>query len=267
MLAVVAVSLVIFGRVAPREARAASRRSLLPPRQELASFILAEYLNNLVTNVMAFVPPLLILYLLGARAAAYFNVPWLIIIVAQTLLWNIGMSFIAESTRHVHQIAAHVRHTIRLGIVVVVGCTMALLIGAPLIVGLQGQEFAAEGVVLLRLLALTFPFTAVVIMYSLVAILERRLWRLVAVNTLGAMTLVLALLEVTPRSGIWSVGAIYLIIQAALAALLLPSLVIRLRSGLIALPEGTSGDGPDRRADTTERPVKTPVPLSELSSE
>jgi O-antigen/teichoic acid export membrane protein len=240
VLAVLVVSAAVFRRLAPAHVRRTPDASSLPPRGELLSFVAAQYVNNVVNNVVTYVPPLVVLYLLGAEAAAYFNVPWLIVVSTQTLLWNIGMSFVAEVTRRPEQIAAHTRSTLRLGGVVVLGWTGALLVGAPLLLGLQGGAFAAEGTGLLRLLALSFPFTAVVVMYSLIASLERRIWRLTVVNAVGAAALFGAMAVLVPGSGIVAVGAVYLVVQAVLALVLLPSLAVRLRRGNIRLPEYTA---------------------------
>lgn len=258
LVAVAVVSVVILRRLAPREVRRSPDRSQLPGRRDLASFVFAEYLNNLVSNVVTFVPPLLVLHLLDATAAAYFNVPWLIVVTTQTLLWNIGMSLVAEATRRPEQLRTHVRHTVRLGIVVVAGWTAALLLAAPLLLGLQGADFASEGTALLRVLALSLPCTAVVIMYSLVAILERRLWRLVAVNTVGAAGLLLATTYFAAGRGIWSIGVIYLAIQAGMAAILLFPLIRRLRNGTITLPELVPDRGDAPAAGAVVEPVISP---------
>ena len=49
-----------------------------PPCRQLISFIAGQYVSNSVSNVITYVPQLLVLHLLGAEAAAYVNVPWLI---------------------------------------------------------------------------------------------------------------------------------------------------------------------------------------------
>jgi O-antigen/teichoic acid export membrane protein len=185
------------------------------------------------------VPPLLVLHLLGPDAAAYVNVPWLIVVSTQTLLWNIGMSFVAEVTRSPERLAVHIRSMLRLGGLVALGWTTALLVGAPVLLGLQGADFAAEGSGLLRLLALSFPCTAVVIMYLLIASLERRIWRLVAVNAIGAGALLGGIERLAAGHGITAVGWVYLVVQAGLALALLPAVVVRLRRADVRLPEYT----------------------------
>lgn len=237
LLAVMVVNTAVFRRLGPAHVRRTPEASSLPPRRELLLFVAGQYLSNSVSNIVTYVPQLLVLHLLGPEAAAYVNVPWLIVVSTQTLLWNIGMSFVAEVTRSPERLAAHIRSLLRLGGLVTLGWTAALLIGAPLLLGLQGAEFAANGTGLLRLLALSFPCTAVVIMYSLICSLERRIWRLVVVNAVGAGALVGGIEWLTPGRGIISVGWVYLAVQAGLALVLLPAVVTRLRRGDIRLPE------------------------------
>ena len=243
-VAVVVVTVVVFRRLAPREARLAAGRSTLPPRRALASFVVAEYANSLVSNVVTYLPPLLVLQQLGAVSAAYFNVPWLIILSTQTLLWNIGMSLMAEATRHPDRLVTHLRHTFALGAAVVVGWPVVLFAGAPFILRLQGQDYAAAGTTLLRLLALSFPFTAVIILYSVLALLRRRIWQLVLLNGSGAAVLLVSTTLVTSRAGIGAVGLVYLLVQAALSLIVLPSLVARLRRRDFGAPE-TAEAAPD----------------------
>lgn len=240
LVAVLIVTAVVFCRLAPDQVRQSAGRSALPPAGQLASFVVAEYLNNLVSNVVTFVPPLLVMHLLGSTTAAYFNVPWLVVITMQTLLWNIVMSFIVESTRQPDQILRHARQTIKLGAIVVPLGMVFVLSTAPLLLGLQGGDFAARGTPLLRLLALSLPFTAVVIFYSSLAILERRMWKLVLVNALAASALLIGTLKALAGSSISGVGLTYVVVQAALAAFLLPAVIIQLRSGQLLLPEAAA---------------------------
>jgi O-antigen/teichoic acid export membrane protein len=239
LLAVAVVNTAVFRRLGPAHVRRTPHASSLPPRRELLSFIAGQYVSNSVANVVTYVPPLLVLHLLGPEAAAYVNVPWLIVVSTQTLLWNIGMSFVAEVTRSPERLAVHIRSMLRLGGLVALGWTVALLVGAPLLLGLQGANFAAQGTGLLRLLALSFPCTAVVIMFSLIASLERRIWRLVVVNAIGALALLGGMEWLAAGRGIIAVGWVYLAVQAGLALALLPVVVVRLRRGDIRLPEYT----------------------------
>jgi O-antigen/teichoic acid export membrane protein len=254
LLAVAVVNTAVFRRLGPAHVRRTPRASSLPPRRELLSFIAGQYVSNSVSNIVTYVPPLLVLHLLGPEAAAYVNVPWLIVVSTQTLLWNIGMSFVAEVTRSPERLAVHIRSMLRLGGLVALGWTVALLVGAPLLLGLQGADFAAEGTGLLRLLALSFPCTAVVITFSLIASLERRIWRLVVVNAIGAVALMAGMEWLVPGRGVIAVGWVYLVVQAGLALALLPAVVVRLRLGDIRLPEHAAIPAEVPAGATSRRP-------------
>jgi O-antigen/teichoic acid export membrane protein len=158
-----------------------------------------------------------VLHLLGPTAAAYFNVPWLIVTTMQRLLWNVVQPFIVEASRTHEAAPAAARQTLRIGLALVVAATAVLLLGAPLLLGLQGPAFATEGVPLLRALALSIPCTAVVVLYSAIAIVRRRLWLLVCVNTGGAVLVLGGLVTILPGAGIAGGGLLYLGVQAALA--------------------------------------------------
>src|SRR3712207_8798701 len=56
--------------------------------------------------------------------------------------------------------------------------------------------------------ALSLPCMAVVVMYSLVAMLERRIWGLVGVNGLGAAALIMGIIGVPDGAGLWSIGLV-----------------------------------------------------------
>jgi O-antigen/teichoic acid export membrane protein len=230
MLAAVGViTVAVFRRFGPSQQRAANGTTRLPGRRDLGQFVAAEYVNQLVGNVVVFLPPLVVLHVLGATASAYFAVPWLVVSTTQTLLWNIVTSFIVQSTRQPDAMTGYARKTLIIGATVVGIGTVGLLVGAPLVLGMQGAAFAAHGTGLLRIAALSLPCTSVVIFYSAFAMIERRLWRLVAGQMATAAVFFGGAALMMPSTGIAGVGVAYLVAQGALATALLPALVRRLR--------------------------------------
>lgn len=245
--AVLVVNCMVFRRLSNALRSRAVEPPSLPPRHELAQFIFAEYVNSLLNNAATFAPPLLVLHLVDASAAAYFNLPWLIVMTTQTLLWNVVMPFIAESARSPESARALARQTITIGLALVVAGTLVLLLAAPLVLALEGAGFAGAGTPLLRTLAVSIPFTAVVVLYSAIAIVRRKIWLLVGMNTVGALLLLGGLLEVLPTFGIVGGGLVYLIVQAMLALLVVASIIKWFRetarssivaAGVLAVPRG-----------------------------
>jgi O-antigen/teichoic acid export membrane protein len=226
--AVCIVSLVVFRRLGPGQQYAAPDTEL-PSVRELAPFVTAEYLNQLLSTVVTFIPPLLVTAVLGVTSTAFFTVPWLIVMTMQTLLWNVVMPFIAETARHPEHLLCHTRQTVVLGAGVVIVGTVGLAVASPVVLRLQGPEFAAHGALLLQIVAASFPFTAVIVFAVALALIDRKLWLLVGVNGVAAATLVAGILLVLPHYGLTAVGAVHLFVQAGTATALAPGLVRRLR--------------------------------------
>ncbi|SHN47571.1 lipopolysaccharide biosynthesis protein [Cryptosporangium aurantiacum] len=226
-IAVVVVTFVIFARLAPSRSDGESR---LPGAGQLGNFVAAEYVNNLVGNVVTLIPPVLVLHLSGSIANAYFAVPWLIVITLQTLVWNIMMSFIAQVGRDPDGLAHHLRRTVGLVAVVAAAGTVGLVALGPTLLLVQGGAFADGGGSLLRIAALSFPFTAVVIVYSGLAMLANRLWPAVLVQAVTAGVFLAGTVALLPGLGLPGVGVAYVGAQALGAVVLLPALVARFRT-------------------------------------
>ncbi|MFI5958150.1 hypothetical protein [Cryptosporangium sp. NPDC051539] len=224
-VAVVVVTFVIFARLAPR----AAGESRLPGPRVLGNFVAAEYVNNLVGNVVTLVPPVLVLHLSGSVANAYFAVPWLIVVTLQTLVWNIVMSFLSQAGHDPSGVAHHLRRTVGLVAAVAGAGTGGLVLLGPFLLLVQGGAFADGGGTLLRVAAVSFPFTAVVIVYSGLAMLEGRLWPVVLVQACSAVLFLVAAVVLLPELGLPGVGWAYAGAQALAALALLPSLRARLR--------------------------------------
>ncbi|GAA0231722.1 hypothetical protein [Cryptosporangium japonicum] len=226
-VAAVVVTFVIFGRLVPGRTAGESR---LPGARQLGNFVAAEYVNNLVGNVVTLIPPVLVVHVAGSVANAYFAVPWLIVITLQTLVWNIMMSFIAQVGRDPDGLAQHLRRILGLVAAVAVAGTIGLVALGPTLLLVQGSAFASGGGDLLRVAALSFPFTAVVIVYCALAILVNRLWPAVFVQAVTAVVFLGGAVVLLPRLGLPGVGLAYVGAQALTAVVLLPGLISRIRT-------------------------------------
>jgi O-antigen/teichoic acid export membrane protein len=240
--AVLVVNVLVLRRLSDAPQTGAGDRCSLPPRRELARFIGAEYVNSLVINLVTFGPPLLILRLLGATAAAYFNLPWLIVTTMQALLWNAVMPFIVESVRTPTAARSIARQTVAVGGALVAAGTMVLLLAAPLVLGVEGDGFAEAGSPLLRTLAVSIPFTAVMVLYSAIALIRRAIWPLVAINTLSAVVLFGGLVAVLSRFGIVGAGVVYVVMQAVLAVLAAPFTYRWFRTAMVSTTTVSADD-------------------------
>jgi O-antigen/teichoic acid export membrane protein len=103
--------------------------------------------------------------------------------------------------------------------------------GAPPLLDLVGARYAAHGVTLLRLIGLSSPFTALVVLYATLVWLEQRVWLLAGFQACaGALLLALALLLLR-RLGLTGIGWAYFVTQVATAGAVTPFTVRRIQRG------------------------------------
>jgi len=209
--------------------------------REVTSFVAAEYVNGVITNMISFLPPVLVSAVLGPAQGAYFYLPWTIGVGITTLLWNVVTSFVVSASAGAAEARAHVRRAGALVLAVVVPATAVLTLAARPLLSVVGPEYAANGAGLLRVIGLSVPFTAVVLMVTAFAVMEKRMWRMVAVQAVLAAVCLgggwLALVRAQSAMGpAWSL----VIAQAAMALVLLPGLVRRIRSVGTASWAGTA---------------------------
>jgi O-antigen/teichoic acid export membrane protein len=214
----------VLVRGAPAHARARPAVAPVRPR-EVLGFASAEYVNGMLSNAAAFLPPVLVAGVLGAVPGAYFYLPWLIGISVTTLLWNVVTSFVVATAGDGTPARADTNRALGLVLAVVLPGTLVLSLGATPLLGLLGGDYAAEGAAVLRLLGLSLPFAAVVLIFSAFSILEKRMWRLVAVQAAGAALLFVGVWIGLPRLGAVAPALSLLTAQAAVALALLPAVV------------------------------------------
>jgi O-antigen/teichoic acid export membrane protein len=211
----VAVVLVVTGIVFALAARRTGTPELPAPRA-LASFYAAEYTSNIANAATIYLPPVLVAALLGAADAAYLNLPWLAVLTVSTLLWNVVSPLIAHS--HSTDLRHHLQRTLRVGTIVVAAATVLTFFAGPRLLALQGPGYAEAGAGLTRLLALSIPFTGVVVLCLAVKSIDRDVWRAAAVNAAAAAVFCLATWWLLPAQGLVAVGGAYLATQILTAA-------------------------------------------------
>lgn len=192
----------------------------LPARAELVHFFVSSYLINAVGVVVPLLVPLIIVARLGTEMNAYFSMCWLVMNTLGVLINATAAPFIAAASSPGADLrSCTVRFTLMCGGAAVIG-GLALLLTAPLVLGVMGSEYAAQGTTLIRLMALTLPSLALLTIYVALARLQRRLKFAVAVQILLGVVIVSGVAITTPLWGINAVGYTYL------AAELLSTLLI-----------------------------------------
>jgi O-antigen/teichoic acid export membrane protein len=226
LAAALLVNSLLFGRALPAHGRVPGT---LPGRRRLLSFVAAEYTGNICALASVQVMPLIVVWRLGPAAAAFLTLPWLIASGISLVLWNVSASFVVETAGSHGHPGTLLRRSLLLWSGIVAAAMIVCVAGARPLMELVGAQYVADGVPLLRLIGLSAPFTALVIIYATLVWLDQRVWLLAGFQAIAGILLLGATLVLLPRLGLTAVGWAYLGTQAALAAAVTPITVRHIR--------------------------------------
>lgn len=224
-----AASLAVAFALLPRLLRARPSQEGTPLRAREVALYAAR---NYVLNVSEFLPglllPILVLAMLGAEANAHFFLAWTVATVAFLASKSVAQSAFAALVRQGSPGAA-IRKAFVLSGLVLVPAALVFHLGAPLLLGLFGDRYGAEGANLLRLLALSILPVGVTNIY--LAYLKARAdgWELTLLPALCLAGLLLAMPFALARWGIEGAGLSWLAVQAAAGVYAAIRLTVALR--------------------------------------
>ena len=213
-------------------------RARLAPRVNLrllrlGSFLrysAGNYAGDLAWTAPSLLFPLLVLSQLGAEANAYFYVAWAVASLLIGIPFAVASSLLAEGSHERGETAEHFRRALGLTLVLVLPAIGACLLGAPLLLGLFGAPYAANGVDTLRLLALGALPMSVNLLHLSVARVDRALFRILAISAAtGAGSLLLGAI-LAPAQGSVGIAVAYLVAHTVVAVALTAEWFLRARS-------------------------------------
>ncbi|MDQ1661026.1 MAG: hypothetical protein QOJ68_1006 [Blastococcus sp.] len=259
-VAVVIVVTFLHRTVMPRHmAREASPEGL-PGTRALAGYAAGELTTGLMIYIVPMVLPLIIVAELGTEANAYFAIPFVISSALTMTTWNVAVSFVVEAATDERRTRALTRRSLRLAMAVAGLGAAALLVGAPLLLRIFGDSYAAQGAPLLRLMALAAPATVVTTVYTSVLRVRRQVGRIVLVQVLLGTSVLTLTVVLIGSMGITGVGVAYLATELVVGAVLLVPLLRSLRNPAAPMTDAAGAGG--RRNDV----VRTPDRPAELLS-
>lgn len=226
-------------------ARAMTGPGTLPGRNEIAHFYAGSLAMTAVGVVVPLVVPLVIVAQLGTEMNAYFSVCWLVISTAAILLNATCAPFVSASAEpDVDLRATTLRFIALCGGAAVVGCLLLIAL-APWILSIMGPQYAREGTDLIRLMALTLPTVAFVVIYGGLARVQRKLKLAVATQIVFGVVVVCGIAAAADRWGIIGVAYVYLVADVAVVLFLLVPGVRLIRQALDPKTTLTSFTGAD----------------------
>ncbi|WP_138758782.1 lipopolysaccharide biosynthesis protein [Modestobacter altitudinis] len=240
LVAVGVVNTFVFRRLVPRHVTTSTASGEVGWRS-IRGFVAGDYAASALASCVALLPPVLVSSRLGSEAAAYFYIPWFIGVSFGTLVWNIAMAFVVEYAGDAGTFRRLIRRSVRLTALVSVAACAVVALAAPLILTLLGTGYADEGATALRLIALSFPFSAGFVLFTALSVARKKLTPLVA--SLAVKTVVFLTVAVIglPDFGIDGLALLYLVCEAVTALAVLP-VALRFHRELIEPGDTPTGD-------------------------
>lgn len=217
LLSVPPVTYFIFRQLLPAHVRATAATAAPLAWAPVSRYVLGNYVGTLCYLGYTTLLPILVTAQAGASANAYFYMPWMLAAALQLIGLNLTTSLTVEGAHDGQQLALYCYRVLRQGLYLVTPLVLALWIGAPTLLQLFGADYAREGTLLLRLLALSTLPNLLVLLYLSVSRVQHNTQGVILAQGLLCVTLLGLSYLLLPRLGIAGVGWAALVGQLATA--------------------------------------------------
>jgi O-antigen/teichoic acid export membrane protein len=214
------VNLLIFLRLLPQHIRRNE-----PTEEGIGAMQIAHYAGGLYAGYIFSAAsmrllPLIVLQIVGSRAAAFFTLPWMIVNSVQLVIPSMMGSLTVEASRKQEKLAQYSRQTFMQTARILVPAIFILVIAAPYLLHLFGKVYVLQAGLLLRLLCLALLPQVITGLYFAIARIRRSVGGIVWVQAgLFVMNIILSYFFLT-WFGITGVGMAWLISQIVVASVL-----------------------------------------------
>lgn len=220
-LAVLPMNLLIFRRFLPAHARRGGEAVEPLVARQVVSYVAADYLGLLFRLISTTLLPLIVIQAVGADATAYFSLSWTVSYPLLLIMELLSISLTVESVGDITNLGRYARRVLSQALRILVIPVALLVLGAPYLLAIFGESYAAGGSTLLRFLALAAIPNAVTVLYLSIARVQKRMTDIVVIQAALAI-LVLGLGFVLLHAfGIAGIGFAWLFSQTIVACVLL----------------------------------------------
>jgi O-antigen/teichoic acid export membrane protein len=221
VILILPVNFLIFRRLIPQYKQATEDLTTSVVPSQILKYVAGNYLASLFNITATRLLPVMVIQQAGSGASAYFYLPWVITSTLQLVTLNMSQSLIVEGAIDGTTLGVYGRQALVHMARLLVPAVAILLIGAPYILHVFGNSYAAEGTTLLRLLGLAVIPNIVCILYIGFACVQQHIGRVALVQgSLAALVLGLSSV-LLGRYGINGVGLAWLASQSIVAVILL----------------------------------------------
>ena len=168
---------------------------------------------------------MIVLAVVGSRDSAYFYIPFTLISTFDLLVYSVSIAITVEGAFDERQATAIARRAVRNFARLFLPAVVVLVVAAPLLLRVFGEDYAREGAGVLRLFAVATLFRAVIFLYVALKRLEGKGLATAVCSAVDFVILLGLCIVLGPAMGLNGIGLAWLISAALLAAAVAPSLV------------------------------------------
>ena len=219
-LAILLISVLIFRRLIPESQPTAELDS-----KRLVAMAKGNYLGTLASLLSGLYMPILVANHTDPTHAAYFYIPWMILLALQLVVLNVSTSLTVEAAVDPARLTDLTRKAFQHSMLLVSPPALATFIAAPWLLLAFGSAYSDGGTALLRLLAIGLIPNVVVALGVTVARIEQRGGAVLAIQGAQAACAIGLSAVLLPTMGISGVGVAWIASQSLLAVVLLASIL------------------------------------------
>jgi O-antigen/teichoic acid export membrane protein len=220
----VLMNVLLFLRLLPRHARESAGRDERISRRDVAAFMTLDNVALIAATAANYVLPVMVALRAGTEANAFFFVAWSVATVLDVALVNVAGSLTVEGARQRDRLGELVARLLRRAALVAVPLVIVVLAGAPWILTLYGDAYAANSTDLLRVVVLAALPRIVIVVWMSLNRVRQQLGRILAVQAAITSSVLAVSWVFLPTHGILAVGVAHLVTQTVVAVALLPGL-------------------------------------------
>jgi O-antigen/teichoic acid export membrane protein len=220
-IALVPTNWFIFRWLIPKHIDATAEQATKLSPQRLANYAALNYVGAMFFQVAATVLPIIVADQVGATINAYFYLPWIFTNGLQMLALNMATSFTVEASRDESKLSVYCRRVMVHNLKLLIPIATVIVLGAPFILNLFGQDYAANATDLLRLLTLSVVPYSITALYIGVARVRNQVKRIVVLQAARLVAVVGGTWVLLPVLGITGVGVVWLVTETVVGGLLL----------------------------------------------
>lgn len=220
----------IFGRLIPRHKGVTSAGAVPPSRSNVSRYVAGDYVGGLCWLAAITLIPIIVFERLGPAANAYFSLSWVLITPLYLISASMGSALVVSAVLETRKLRTIGYRMLMQTSLLVVPLATVLIITAPYVLRVFGDDYSTHGASVLRLLAFAAIPGTLNTLYINIARVQRRMSRVVMIfASQSALVLGLTWVWVRPY-GLVGVGLAWVVSQSVVAAIVAVHALTHVRS-------------------------------------